>query len=165
MPIPTPDSFDAARLRADLTAGYNPVNEQELHMVRDVVDAWTRLQKARRREDLLFELQAHAEKIKQGFSEYPLDRERMDALVFLEKGHKGYDQILRAIRDSERAYDQAIRRIEQTQDRRLRRERLDRRAPAKAHTPHTHPANAAHNTGRYSHVDRPDLCAAPIQSR
>jgi hypothetical protein len=96
------DSAGFALMRAELHQDYAPANAQERLLVDEVATCWRRLEQARQREDLFFDLQ------------------KTDHDV------KVYSQILRSIRDAGIAFDRAIRRIEQVRNRRLNLSKLSR---------------------------------------
>jgi hypothetical protein len=54
-------------------------------------------------------------------------KEAEEVVMWSDKPHRAYDQVLRSIRDAGSALDRAIRRIESVQSNRFRRERLARR--------------------------------------
>lgn len=117
-----------AEMRAELLRDYAPVNAQERLLVNEVAETWRRVRDARRREELFFDLQVFAEAQRAGRDPGEFRKnEGAEVAIFLDHPHKGYDQILLAIRDAERAFNNAIKRIEEVQDRRLRRERLLRK--------------------------------------
>jgi hypothetical protein len=101
------DNAGFESFRAGLHRDYAPANTQERLLVDEVAACWQRLDQARRRETQFFDP------------------------AWIDRPHKAYDQLLRAIRDSGVAFDRAIRRVEQVIARRLTRERADRKEEAK----------------------------------
>ncbi len=125
------DYADFANMRADLMRDYNPASAQERLLVYEVASAWRRLERARKHEELFFDLQRHTEAIRAGKPPKEFEKEGIEVLMWVDRPHRAYDQILRAIRDAGIAFDRAIRRIEVVTGSRFRRERLaDRDAQA-----------------------------------
>ena len=121
------DYADFASMRAELMRDYNPINAQERLLVLEFACAWRRLSKARKHEELFFDLQRHREAIKSGASPEKFQKPGVEVVMWAEKPHRAYDQILRAIRDAGLAFDRAIHRLEIVMDHRFRRERLANR--------------------------------------
>jgi hypothetical protein len=113
-------------MRAELQRDYTPVNAQERLLVDEVAHCWRRLEQARNREDLFFDLQKTSMAIRCGESPDAFKEEGGEVRMWIDKPHKAYDQVLRSIRDAGVAFDRAIRRIEQVRARRLSRERVER---------------------------------------
>lgn len=124
------DYSEFALMRAELLRDYAPANAQERLLVNEVAAAWRRLDDSRHREELFFDLQRHAESVKTGVSKQELG-EGAEVLMWTEKPQRAYDQVLRAIREAQMMFDRAVRRIEDVQDRRLKRERIMRKEAKK----------------------------------
>lgn len=160
------DNSKFAQVRSDLLRDYAPVNAQERLLVGEAAEAWRRLHDARRREQLFFDLQVQAEAVRSGKNPEEARKKRgAEVVMWLDRPHKAYDQILRAIRDSERAFNNAIKRIEEVQDRRLRRERLDRKEQQRtaAAKPRTQQRYAAAAAPMLVETPLPSLVVAEIQ--
>lgn len=121
------DYSDFASMRAELMRDYKPANAQERLLVLEVASCWRRLQQSRRREELFFDLQRHALAIRDGQAPASYQKDGVEVAMWLDKPNRSYDQILRAIRDAEMAFDRAIRRIEAMTGKRYVRERLAER--------------------------------------
>ncbi len=121
------DYSDFAAMRADLMRDFNPANAQERLLVLEVASAWRRLVQARGREELFFDLQRHSLAIRDGKPPADYQKDGVEVAMWLDKPNRSYDQILRAIRDAEMAFDRSIRRIEAMTGKRYGRERLAQR--------------------------------------
>jgi hypothetical protein len=126
------DYANFALMRSELQRDYTPANAQERMLVDEVAHCWRRLEQARNREELFFDLQKTTMAIRCGESPDAFKEDGGEVRMWIDDSHKGYDQVLRAIRDAGVAYDRAVRRIEQVRDRRLARERADRKDEARA---------------------------------
>ena len=116
------DYASFAIFRAGLERDYAPANAQERLLVREVATCWQRLEQARHRESLFFDLQKTAQAIRCGQDPEAFKEEGGEVRMWLDQPHKAYDQVLRAIRDAGADFDRAIRRIEQVRDHRLKRD-------------------------------------------
>jgi hypothetical protein len=125
------DHEDFALYRAELQRDYSPANAQERLLVEEVAICKRRLEQARHREDLFFDLQKTSTAIRCGESTDAFKQDGGEVRMWLDQPHKAYDQVLRSIRDTGIAFDRAIRRIEQVRNRRLTRERADRKEEEK----------------------------------
>jgi hypothetical protein len=117
-----PDYTAFALMRSELQRDYTPANAQERLLVDEVAHCWRRLEQARNREELFFDLQKTSTAIRGGG----------EVRMWGDEPHKAYDQVMRAIRNAGADFDRAIRRIEQVRNRRLARERLDRKEEERA---------------------------------
>ena len=111
-----------AVFRAGLERDYAPANTQERLLVREVATCWQRLEQARHRESLFFDLQKTALAIRCGEHPEAFKEEGGEVRMWLDQPHKAYDQVLRAIRDAGADFDRAIRRVEQVIGHRLKRD-------------------------------------------
>lgn len=117
-----------AEIRAELLRDYAPANAQERLLVNELAESWRRLREARDREELFFDLQRFKQATDDGMDVETIRSQKgAEVIMWLEKPHLAYDQVLRSIRDAEHAWNNAIKRIEEVQDRRFRRERLLRK--------------------------------------
>jgi hypothetical protein len=131
-----PDDYAGlALMRAELQRDYSPANAQERLLVNEVATCWQRLEKARDREELFFDLQKTSMAIRCGELPGAFQEEGGEVRMWLDAPHKAYDQVLRSIRDAGVAFDRAIRRIEQVRDKRLSRERAERKQLTKRPRP------------------------------
>ena len=125
---------DLAAMRAELLRDYAPVSAQERLLVMEVAAAWQRLHHCRRREELFFDMQRHAQSVETGLPKEKFP-EGSEVLMWVEKPQRAYDQILQSIREAHSMFDRAIRRIEDVQERRRKTERRQhQQAPAAAKT-------------------------------
>jgi hypothetical protein len=122
-----PDYTAFALMRSELQRDYMPANAQERLLVDEVAHCWRRLEQARNREDLFFDLQKTSMAIRSGLEPNAFKEDGGEVRMWIDEPHKAYDQVLRAIRDAGVAFDRAIRRIEQVRKARLSRERIERK--------------------------------------
>ena len=109
-----------ALFRAELQHDYAPANAQERLLVLEVATCWQRLEQARHREALFFDLQKTVQAVRCDAHPEAFKKHGCEVLMWIDHPHKAYDQILHAIRDAGVAFDRAVRRIEQVQSNRRR---------------------------------------------
>lgn len=119
MRYPESTSYDS--FLAGLLRDYDPQTAQERLMVHEVAATWQRLQLCRDRERLFFSLQRAKHCALDGQPPGAYEKEGAEVVMWINKPQRAYDQILRAIRDAEMAFDRAVKRVEFLADRRLRR--------------------------------------------
>ena len=147
-----------AQFRAELHHDYAPANAQERLLINEVATCWMRLEQARRREDLFFDLQKTAQAIRCGQPLDAFEEDGGEVRMWLDEPHKAYDQVLRSIRDAGIAFDRAVRRLEAVRDKRLTRERaLDKRKPRESvqHSASQRVNAAGQANTRIANVDGP----------
>jgi hypothetical protein len=121
------DYAEFTQMRAELLRDYNPANAQERLLVMEIACAWRRLNKAREQEEHFFSLQRWVAAAEHNHAVEEFDKDGNEVVMWTKKKQPGYDQLLTAIRDAERAFDRAIARLEKMQADRFRRERTIRK--------------------------------------
>ncbi len=119
-----------AAMRADLLRDYKPANAQERLLVLEVANSWRRMTNAREREGMFFDLQRHHHAVRDKQPPESYQKDGVEVVMWLDTPTRAFDQILRAIRDAEIAFDRAIRRVRTEIDKRVRSESLPSKTTA-----------------------------------